>query len=856
MKFLTGYFGFLGFLARFSGGHFRRHRLEALLCLIGVALGVAVVVAIDSAVEACVGSFKGAVQSLAERSTHSIFAQDGKIADDVFIRLQLQKLPYPMAPIIDRSVLIAGPKSTDTVVARLMGVDVFSERNLRAFTQMQLSLDAEGLQRFLTEPGQVVLVDALATRLGIRKGDVIRLTVGRGRAEARVLDIIKPTGIAQSQLTDVILCDLATAQELAGALGTLDRIDMHLESDADEKAVIAALPPGLVLRSTGQRGSTLGELIQAYKLNLNALSLMASFVAVFIVYNSMLISVQQRATSLGILRCLGASRVQLAATYLAEAFIYAVVGGVVGVIGGWLLSKIMVGLIATTINDLYAAIRPGPVSLTAGAFVKGLALSTASCLVGAAVPLFQASRTQPVNAFRSTVRANTSGRAAKWLFGSGIGLLIISVLLYAMPSNSPIVGFAMALCIALGFAFLCPWVALQACGLIAAIARPAQWLPLQMAASGVKRSLGITGVAIAATMLAMSMNVGVRTMVSSFRSALGQWVEQRFAADIFVGPELLVNHKIDSTLDPEVAQWVAVQPQVQKVIEYRARDYEYAGKSILLTATNVAELLLNHSLPMKQAGLGRAFDPERDAMISEPLAGRTKLKMGDPIELTSPTGPQRFTVYAIFFDFGSERGQVMLDRHRYAVAWKDEGINSLHVRVMPGTNPEKLAAKWSEILRVDYPVVANSFGNVKIEIMKVFDRTFKVTEVLTWLAGGVAFCGLAGSLLSISLARRKDYSVLSAVGMSGRQTVLWMLGQGLLIAWTSALVAAIAGTALAYVLAYVIQFRSFGWSIPTHPSPRFWIESLLLASTAAIVATIYPAVRMRADSPAGNLRQE
>ncbi len=852
----TNSLGFLSFLARFSGGHFRRHRLEAFLCLIGVALGVAVVVAIDSAVEACVQSFQGAVQSLAERSTHSIFAQEGKIADEVFIRLQLQKLPYPMAPIIDRGVLIAGPKADAPLVAHLMGVDIFSERNLRTFTQMQLSLDEDALQRFLTEPGQVVLVESLANRLGIKPGDAIRLTVGQGRAKATVLDIFKPTGVAQAQLTEVILCDLATAQELAGSVGNIDRIDLHLDSEADEKAIVAALPPGLVLRSTGQQSSTLSELIQAYKLNLNALSLMASFVAVFIVYNSMLISVQQRAKSLGILRCLGASRAQLAATYLAEAFLFAVVGGVVGVIGGWLLSKLMVGLVATTINDLYVAVRPGPVMLSAFAFAKGLALSTASCLVGATVPLLRASRTQPVNIFRTTARADSSGRTAKYLLCLGIGLLILSVVLYALPSSSPLIGFAMALLIASGFAFVCPWMARLACGAVAAISRPLQWLPLQMAASGVKRSLGITGVAIAATMLALSMNVGVRTMVSSFRGALGQWIEQRFAADVFVGPELLVNHKIDAMLDPAVQGWVALQPEVRKAIEYRARNFDYAGKSILLTATDVADLMANHSLPMKQSGIGRPFDPGRDALISEPLAGRTKLKIGDPIELASPTGRHRFTVYAIFFDFGSERGQVMLDRHTYAARWNDAGINSLHVRLQPGTDPEILAARWSEHLHRDYPVVVNSFGHVKLEIMKVFDRTFKVTEVLTWLAGGVAFCGLAGSLLSISLARRKDYSVLSAVGMSGRQTALWMLGQGMIIAWTSALVAAVAGTALAYVLAYVIQFRSFGWSIPTHPLPRFWIESWLLASTAAIVATIYPAVRLRADSSAGNLRQE
>ena len=115
----------------------------------------------------------------------------------------------------------------------------------------------------------------------------------------------------------------------------------------------------------------------------------------------------------------------------------------------------------------------------------------------------------------------------------------------------------MAALIALGFALACPWVTRVTCGAVAGAARPLQPLPVQMAAAGVARSLGITGVAVAAMMLAMAMNVGVRTMVRSFRSSLDHWLGQRFAADVFVGPELLVNHKIDATLDPAVERGCA-----------------------------------------------------------------------------------------------------------------------------------------------------------------------------------------------------------------------------------------------------------------------------------------------------------
>ena len=140
--------------------------------------------------------------------------------------------------------------------------------------------------------------------------------------------------------------------------------------------------------------------------------------------------------------------------------------------------------------------------------------------------------------------------------------------------------------------------------------------------------------------------------------------------------------------------------------------------------------------------------------------------------------------------------------------------------------------------------------------MTVFDRTFKVTVVLTWLSGGVAFCGLAGSLLALLMARRRDYSLLAAIGMSAGQTTAWVTAQGFIIAVASAVVAPVAGTILAYVLAYVIQYRSFGWSIPTKMAPIFWLQNLGLAVLAAAVAAVYPAWRVRRDPPAVELKTD
>ena len=835
------------FLLKLILGHARRHRLEGVLCLVGVALGVAVTVAVDAAVTACVQSFGGAVATMAERSTHSIFATVGPVTDEQYIALLKADLSVPLSPVIDRRVLVG-----DTS-ARLIGIDAFAERRLRSFTQMQSTLSDDAFHRFMTEPGAVVLVRPLADALHAGVGSTVPMTVGSRRVSGHVVGVVDPAGVGASKLDDLVIADLATAQELADSVGKLDRVDASLPTAADVATLTAALPKGMVLRSTSQQQGALQQLIQSYRLNLNALSLMASFVAVFIVYNAMLISVQQRATSLGILRCLGAGRWQLGGVYALEAAAYAIVGGVVGVVGGWGLAHVLVSYVATTINDMYANLRPAGVPLDAVMWAKGLGVAVASCFVGAAVPLVRASRTPPVNAFRGSDRHRAGGRASLLLAGGGAVLLALAVVAYYLPGESPIAGFAMAGLVATGFALACPFATRVGCGVVTMIARPLQLVPLQMAAAGVSRSLGITGVAVAATMLAMGMNIGIRTMVASFRTSLDTWLGQRFAADVFIGPELTVNHKADAALDPAIEAWVRGQPETRHVIEYRSTDVPFAGKPTMLTGTDVAEVL--RTLPMKSTR-GGEFDPERDALVSEPLAGRTRLRRGDTVTVDSPTGPHRFNVYGVFYDFGTERGQLLLDRHTYAADWRDDTVNAVHVSLRPGLDRRAVARRWFAYLHPLYPVVCDSLDDLKMQAMTVFDRTFRVTVVLTWLSGGVAFCGLAGSLLSLALARRRDYSLLAAVGMSGRQLAAWVLGQSLLIAWVSAVVAPIAGTVLAYVLAYVIQYRSFGWSIPTSAQPRFWLQTFALATAAAIAAAVYPVLRLRRTPPAASLRSE
>jgi putative ABC transport system permease protein len=726
---------------------------------------------------------------------------------------------------------------------------------MRSVTQVDASLDQDAVDAFLSTPGAIVLGDALAAQLGAQAGSELTMIAADARQRVRVVGTVRIDGPGRAQMSDLVVADIATAQELLGLVGRLDRIDAVLNTDTDIARLRDALPPGLSLQTTDDRAGQLSELIGAYRLNLLALSLMASFVAVFIVYNSLLVSVQQRATSLAVLRCLGGSRLQLGSIYLLEALLLAIIGGAIGVLAGWGLSRGLVGLVGNTINELYASVRPEPVSIDALTIFKGMSVAIGAGLVGAIVPLLRAASTPPVSVLRSTDNARRAWRGANRLAIIGVALIAIQPLLYIIPGDSPFVGFTMALTSALGFALVCPILTRAICAPVRWVGHRFAILPVQVAAGGVSRALGITGVAVAAMMLAGAMNVGIQTMVSSFRGSLQTWMDQRFRFDVFVGPQLLVDHKIDAPLPAGALAFVEAQPEVDRFVTYRVRTQTREGRAIEIVSTEVATLLELQSLQIKsRVDEAVAFDPGRHVLISEPLAFRDRLQPGDTLPLTTPNGQRTFTVFAIHHDFGSERGQIMLDRSAYVAAFDDPLLTSVHVRLKPGHDGAGVSADWNRAMASTMPVVVQHYAGLKAEVTEVFNRTFRVTDVISWLAAGVALCGLAGALLSLALARRSEHGVLMALGMSTKQLALRLVTEGLLIALIAAGIAVVGGTVLAYILAYVIQYRSFGWSIPTTVQPQFWIVLTLAFGAAAIVAVLYPLSILRRTPPTDAMR--
>jgi putative ABC transport system permease protein len=243
-------------------------------------------------------------------------------------------------------------------------------------------------------------------------------------------------------------------------------------------------------------------------------------------------------------------------------------------------------------------------------------------------------------------------------------------------------------------------------------------------------------------------------------------------------------------------------------------------------------------------------------IVSEPYAYRHGVGVGGTVKLRTDRGERDFPVVGVFYDYGSSAGAVVMSRRTYERFWDDRGISALALYVTPGDNVERVMATLRDRAAGGQDVIVRSNRALRDASLEIFDRTFSITAVLRLLIVVVAFVGVLSALMALELERGREHGVLRALGLTPGQVWGVVTAQTGLIGLVAGLLAVPVGIMLAAVLVFVINRRSFGWTMPIDVAPLVLAQGVLLAVTAALLAGIYPARRMAAASPAEALREE
>ena len=775
-------------------GHWRRNPLHLITLLAGLALGTALWSGVQAINAEARASYDAAAATLGEGSYAQIIAQDGGgIPQQTYI--SLRRAGWIVSPVIEG----------DLGRVRIVGIDPLTAP--RGIGPVSVEGGAD-FGAFLTGAGQIYA-----------RADTLANLPDMGAVGLIVPDVAPNTAIM----------DIGRAQRLLGRAGQIDRLIVSPEQPMTRHP-LAKIAPGLV-ETAPQDSSDVARLTDSFHLNLTAFGLLSFVVGLFIVHGAIGLAFEQRRPMVRTLRALGVPLGRMILMIAAELAILGLIAGLVGVALGYVVAAALLPDVAATLRGLYGADVSGQLTLRPAWWLSGLAIALGGTAVASAGALWSLARMPLLS----------SAQPRAWLMarqGRGMALLSLGLLMtaggLAVWGAGLIAGFIMLGALLVGGALALPPLLTLALRWGEARARSpvAQWFW-----ADARQQVPGLSLALMALLLAMTANVGVSTMVSSFRLTFIGFLDQRLASELYVS----------ATDAAQANQIVAVaEAQGATVLPILSIDAQVAGQPAeIYGARDHATYRDNWQLLRAVPDVWDALARGEGVLVNEQLYRRAGRDLGTRVAIAPGL---ELPVLGIYGDYGNPVGQVILNDAVFTREFPDVTAQRFGLRI----NPSQVDA-----LRVtlrDQAGVTDSAtvdqASIKALSLSVFERTFTVTTALNILTLAVAGFAMLMSLLTLAAMRLPQLAPVWALGLPRRRLMALDLVRAVVLAALTGALALPLGLALAWALLAVVNVEAFGWRLPMYLFPLDYLRLGALALMAAALAALWPAWRLSRMPPA------
>ena len=841
--------------------HWRKRAGHYALLIGIVAVGVGAFNGIRQASRAASANFGLFNQAISGQSDFLIESPSQRLQEDDLVGLQAitGQPDWHLVPVIEGSVTAVHPMTKSKKPLRLIGLDLLSLGNLPKLSRqsIQFSEDENEWYDWLGTENEVWITRKLADDLALEEGGVIPFLASGRAGEMKIRMILEDE---QNNLPDdLVLADIPTVQNLLSRPGELNRLEVVInQADKREdktylsqvqKRIQQSLPSHLSLSPTENRAADRAAMTAAFRLNLTILSLIAILVGAYLILQALDAAVVRRRGEIATLRSMGVDGGILFGTYLLEAFVLGVIGSILGVGVGYLMALGAVGMLADTVNALYFATSVEALSMTGVDLSIGLGLGIVFSLLAGWLPARDATQTPPAQ----ILAKGDWSPGFSWLRkpNAGLGLLILGGIALLFPpyemiggSKMPAGGFVAAGCWVLGSALLSGHLLVLLAGWIRPICTGAV---TRLACSRLLDGSSRHRLAVAGLVVAVSMVTGMFQMIGSFRDTIEEWFDVRFQADLYVSESGVTGAGSLNGIDPVVMKELLEDPNIEYADVMRICYAKPAQGVTVLAGVDLEHWSQKaRQIWLKKPGELLAVEGAEAALVSETFARRFEVLDGGVVEIETPAGKKKISPFGIFCDYGNEFGMAAIDQGQW-VQWvgTDRPINaSLYL-----TDSGKVK-ETRDRLSLAYPGLdVRDEKELRNVALGIFEQTFQATHALSIIGLVVAFAGLLLGLLSIFDESTQTWQTLKHLGFSTSRFILsaGLEGGGIgLAAWVAGV---IAGLAMGWLLIFVINVQSFGWTllwtIPYGNILLFGILLVLVGFASGVCSATFWKIRRR-----------
>lgn len=294
-------------LALLARGALVANRLRLALTVSCIALGVALAGAVHTVHNSALAEIDRGARLLAGVADVEVRGPRSGFDDSLFIAIARRPEVAAASPIVEIEAALA---SGGTL--RVLGIDPMRAVRLQPAFIADAAMTGAGEATALLDANHVWLTPAAAARLKVRAGDSVGLVAGSRVITFRVAGIL--AGMQAGG--EIAVMDIAAAQQHFARVGLMSRIDLRLRAGVDAQRfradLAAGLPPGVVASDSGSVSGRAAAITLAYRVNLEALALVALATGAFLVFSTLALQAARRRQEFALLRALGVTRRELA----------------------------------------------------------------------------------------------------------------------------------------------------------------------------------------------------------------------------------------------------------------------------------------------------------------------------------------------------------------------------------------------------------------------------------------------------------------------------------------------------------------------------------------------------------------
>ena len=832
-------------LKTFSWQELRHHPWRSVAAVVAVMLGVALAFSVHLINASALSEFSQAVRAVNGQPDLELRAVQGSFDESLYERVASHPQVAMASPVLELSTyaLDENGDRTQRESLRIIGVDALAVVSVAPGLMPVPAKDADRMALF--SPATVFLNPAArrifaSNRLQLQDGLELRS--------------VSVAGTVNAGGGPLAVMDIGAAQDLFGRSGQLSRIDVRLRAGADTARFIDSLrlPAGITASAPGDAAERVSNLSRAYRVNLTVLALVALFTGAFLVFSVLSLSVAKRAQQfalLGVLGLTGRERLQLV---LIESLALGVVGSLAGIALGTGLAALALRLLGGDLGGGYFAGVAPTLQWSSGAALSYGALGVAAAGVGGWWPARAAQKLPPAQTLKGLGLAPGAG-ASHWV---SISLIAGGALLAMLPPvmGIPLAAYVSVALLLVGGITALPWLITLLYDRLSPWAQH-RLLPL-LAVERARRVRESAAVAVSGVVASLSLAVALTVMVASFRGSVTNWLDTVLPADLYVRSTLSASASDTAYFSPVFVTALDALPGVARVstlrtvpllldagkpavtlisrpIDKPASDLPMVGAALNVPAGQIGIYVSEAMVDLYGARPGSVFAPLSQAFSAFAQTGRAQAA-------TDSIANQQFFVAGVWRDYARQFGAITINQRDFERLSGDARVNDLALWI-DGSVPD---AKVQQSIRALADRQSGGSGallemasvsQIRTTSLKIFDRSFAVTYWLQGVAIAIGLFGVAASFSAQVLARRKEFGLLAHLGLTRRQILSVVAGEG--AAWT--VIGAFAGLALglavSMVLVFVVNPQSFHWTMDLQVP---WGRLLLLCAAVVVAGTL------------------